>query len=142
MKSYVDTSVLVAYYVPEALSRSADELLRSLRPPQLSDLTVVEFQSAIARKVRHGELKVEDARRVRDAFATHLSRSQYQRLPVERSTFRRAAEWIERLPVALRTLDGLHLALAAEHRVRLVTADRQLAEAAGALDLGCLFLNS
>lgn len=52
----------MAYYVPEALSREVDELFRSLRPPQLSDLTVVEFQSTIARKTRQRELKAEDAR--------------------------------------------------------------------------------
>ncbi len=134
MKSYVDASVLVACYVSEALSRSVDELVRSLRPPQLSDLTVVEFQSAIARKTRLGE-RADNARRVRHAFGAHLDSFQYRRLLLERATFRRAAEWIERLPVALRTLDGLHLALASEHRMRLITADRQLAEAARSLNL-------
>lgn len=76
MKSYVDTNVLVAYSVPEALSRSVDEFLRSLRPPQLSDLTVVEFRSAIARKARLGELGADDARRVRHAFGAHLDQFQ------------------------------------------------------------------
>lgn len=139
MKSYIDTSVLAAYYLPEPLSEAAERLLCSLRPPVLSDLTIVEVQSAIARKIRQRELDPADAARARAIFAAHLEAGHFQLLPIERSVFRLAAEWIQ-LPRPLRSLDSLHLALAGTHELRLVTADRRLAEAATAVHVETLFL--
>ncbi len=43
---YLDTSVLVAYYCPEALSRQVQNLMREEVKPALSSLTEVEFFSA------------------------------------------------------------------------------------------------
>lgn len=40
---YLDTSVIVAYYCPEAFSRQVQDLLREQIKPALSLLTEVEF---------------------------------------------------------------------------------------------------
>jgi hypothetical protein len=47
---YLDTSVIVAYYCPEALSLQVQDLLREHAKPALSLLTEVEFTSAVAKK--------------------------------------------------------------------------------------------
>jgi predicted nucleic acid-binding protein len=49
---YIDTSVLVPFYLPEALSDAVDELLRIEDKPALSQLVEVELFSAVARKLR------------------------------------------------------------------------------------------
>jgi predicted nucleic acid-binding protein len=46
---YIDTSLLVPYYCPEALSQVAERTLRSDSRPTVSDLIEVEFFSALAR---------------------------------------------------------------------------------------------
>ena len=46
---YVDTSLLVPYYCPEALSQRAERTLRADPRPAVSDLVEVEFFSALAR---------------------------------------------------------------------------------------------
>ena len=56
MRVYVDTSVLAAYYRPKPLSLAAERALRNLSSPMISDLTLVEFASAISRKVREKTL--------------------------------------------------------------------------------------
>ena len=47
---YLDTSVLVSYYCPEALSRQAQDILREAAKPCLSFLTEVELTSAVSKK--------------------------------------------------------------------------------------------
>jgi uncharacterized protein len=59
---YIDTSVLVPFYLPEALSDTVDELLRIEDTPALSQLVEVELFSAVARKLRMREISPEEAR--------------------------------------------------------------------------------
>lgn len=59
---YIDTSVLVPFYLPEALSDAVDELLRIEDTPALSQLVEVELFSAVARKLRMREISPEEAR--------------------------------------------------------------------------------
>ena len=53
---YVDTSVLAAYYCTEPLSAAAQTAIREAHEPVISLLVEVEFASAVALKVRTGEL--------------------------------------------------------------------------------------
>ena len=56
---YIDTSALLPYYREEAMSQSIQDLLISLKPPVLiSDLTKVEFVSAISRWMKIGRAHV------------------------------------------------------------------------------------
>ena len=63
MNAYVDTSVLGAYYCPEALSAAAEGALRGLEVPVISGLSGLEFCSLIAKKRRLKELTAQQAQK-------------------------------------------------------------------------------
>lgn len=48
MSLYIDTSLLVAYYAPEAISRQAETILQTASPPVVSDLVETDRQLASA----------------------------------------------------------------------------------------------
>lgn len=128
--AYIDTSVLVAYYCPEPLSEEAEQLIRKVDSPVISQLTNVELCSALAIKVRRQELMEEDAERVLSTFWMHMEEQQYVNLSLNSTHYALAANWIGRFSTPLRTLDALHLALAFSENQRLITADKTLSEAA------------
>ena len=135
MTQYVDTSILAAYYCPEPLSERAEERLRALRPPVLSWLTDVELHSALAKKVRRGELAEGDAEWIQDLYRTHVSRALYDVAAIEHGDFVQARRWMARMDTALRTLDALHLAVAHRRDLELLTADQGLVEAGRAFEV-------
>ena len=130
---YLDTSVVVPFYWPEALSDVVEQLLRSETEPALSQLVSVELFSAVSRRVRMGEISQEQARQIAARFQTHLDSGFYTLLPLEPVYYQLAREWISRFETPLRTLDALHLACASSNDLCLVTADEALAESAEAL---------
>ena len=128
--AYVDTSVLGAYYCPEALSAAAERTLRAIEVPVISTLTEVELASLVARKRRLGELTSRQAMDVLKLFQTHVDEGFYRRLSVGAEHYLRARELIGSLATALHTLDALHLAVALGEDLPLLTADRDLVRAA------------
>lgn len=128
--AYLDTSVLVAYYCPEALSEAAEKMILEDRQPAVSALTEVELVSALARKIRERELSRENANRVLTEFQSHLNQSLFKRIPLERHHYSVAFHWVAQFAVPLRTLDALHLAVAAQNNLELITADHRLVQAA------------
>lgn len=135
MIAYVDTSVLAAYYCPEPLSLVAERTVRSLTSPTISELTLVEFASAISRKVREKTLSRESAGRVIAQFEAHLEDGYYEILSMKARDYRLAKSWLWQLQGTLRTLDALHLAVVEAAGVLIVTADRRLAAEARNLGL-------
>ncbi len=127
--TYVDTSVLAAYYCPEPLSARAQEALQQAGDRAISWLVELELVSAITRKARTRELRRADAQRILAAFQSHLEQGIYTRLALERRHFAKAAEWLSTFAVPLQTLDALHLAVAAMQGCVLLTADAALAKA-------------
>jgi predicted nucleic acid-binding protein len=127
---YIDTSLLVPYYCPEALSSAAERVLRGDPQPAVSDLVEVEFFSALAAKVRARGMAAADARRVGEAFLGHLQDAMFVRIAVERRHYEVARGWLARFTTPLRALDALHLAMADAEGLRLVTADRDLSRSA------------
>lgn len=126
---YLDTSVLVALYIPEALSASAAAAVGDTALA-ISALTEVEFASAVARRMRERTITAADGALVLRTFDFHLAERRYRRLPVVAETFVEAVKLLRSGAAPLATLDALHLAVAAAHREPLFTADRQLARAA------------
>ncbi len=61
---YIDTSVLVAYYCPEAMSNQVENILVNTDRPAISQLTEVELASALARKIRERTLAREDGNEI------------------------------------------------------------------------------
>jgi hypothetical protein len=123
---YVDTSVLVAYYCPESISETAEKLILSSKRPCISSLTEVEFASALCRKVRENNLSPDDGNKIFNHFQSHLEQSFYRLTAVEDRHYQTAKTWIGQFSTSLKTLDALHLAVAAEGHLTLLTADKYL----------------
>jgi predicted nucleic acid-binding protein len=118
----VDASVAVKWFLPETLSVEARSLLRGDYDLQAPDLLWAELGNTLWKRFRRGELDEETAKSALHDFG---------RFPVRPA---RAHRWTEAaLDLAIRhgvtVYDGLYLAVAAGHRLRLVTADRRLYEA-------------
>jgi predicted nucleic acid-binding protein len=137
---YLDTSVIVAYYCPEALSLQVQDLLREHAKPALSFLTKVEFTSAVAKKVRMNELGSVDGNRILAKFTSHVDAGLFRIIPVENHHWQLARGWIGLFTTPLRTLDALHLAIASSEELQLVTSDKSFFQAAGMLDLNVRLL--
>ena len=127
---YADTSILAAYYCPELLSEAAQQALGSDPDRAVSDLSELELLSAVARKVRQREMRRDDGERIRVLFLSHLQARYYAQLRVVRSHYQLAQDWVFRSEVPLRSLDALHLAVAALENRTLLTADVAQARAA------------
>ena len=127
---YLDTSVLAAYYCPEPLSEKVENFLLSSKNVFISDLTEVELTSAVSRKVREKELTASDANKILNQFQYHIDHQLYHYLSIDSSHYQHARKWIASFNAPLRTLDAIHLALAATNNIELVTSDKQLAQSA------------
>lgn len=125
--TYVDTSVLAAYYCPEPLSESAQRALAEESERAISALVELELVSAFARKLRSREMRRADAHRLLATFQSHLEQGVYTRLAMDAKHFAKAREWLSTFEVPLRTLDALHVAVASMQDCPLLTADIALA---------------
>lgn len=125
--TYIDTSVLVAYYCPESLSAKAEKAILTSKVPTVSVLTEVELCSAVAKKVRSGDLLHMDGAKILALFRTHMKDRRFGSLALDTEHYRIASDWLGQLRWSLRTLDALHLALAASRQATLLTADIDMA---------------
>lgn len=128
--SYLDTSVLTAYYCPEAHSAKIQRMLSTMKNPTISPLVEIELHCAVARKVRAGEMGPAVARRIFAEFRTHLAEPRFNFVPIQMAEYSLACQWFEGLSSPLRALDALHLAAAFTNDLVLVTADKVLAKSA------------
>lgn len=126
---YLDTSVLVAYYLPEALSGKIQKLLTRQSGAAISPLVETELLSALSRKVRTGELSESDARRVAALFDVHICDAVFEMVHIHPREYRLARDWLATFSTPLRPLDALHLAAAFSNDLELVTADEAMASA-------------
>ena len=103
----------------------------------VSDLTVTEIVSAVARRLRQGSIARETARRLRHAILGRLDEGGYHRVELARDVHRRAEHYLlSPRAISLRAADALHLALATSARAAsLATFDGRLAAAARAAGL-------
>ncbi len=138
--AYLDTSVLVAYYCPEPLSGAAQRAIARLEGPSISPLVEVEFCSAVSLKVRTGELDRATAAQIVALCERHVTDGFYGLVPIAAGEYAQARAWLGQFATALRALDALHLAAAFNHDLPLLTADKMLAQAAGALGVGCTLI--
>lgn len=141
MEAYVDTCVVAAYYWPEPLSRHAQEALRKCAMPAVSPLVEVELCSAMALKVRRGDVDAKTAGIVTSTFRGHLREGLFRIVPLESRQYEMAREWLCRLSTPLRSLDSLHLAAAFTNKLTLLTADKALAQSARHLGVPCKFIS-
>jgi len=135
--SYVDTSVLVAYYCRERLSEAAQKALGGIAEPTISSLVEVEFHSAIAMKVRTRDLDISAASQIISQFRLHAADGLYRLVTIGPRQYALAQDWISRFTTPLRTQDALHLAVAFSNALPLITADKGLAQSAESLGVKC-----
>lgn len=135
MNTYIDTSVLTAYYCPEPISDAVQKLLTSIKGPAISWLTEVELLSALSRKIREKTLGTQDAERIACLFREHVETGYFTVFPLEAVDYEHAAQRIGRFSNALRAFDALHLAVVEREALTLATADRTMASEAGRMGL-------
>lgn len=126
---YVDTSVLVAALVNETHTDAAQRWLsgQPVGSLHISDWVASEFSAALAMKLRGGQLTSVQRNEVLGFFTQLVARS-FRVLTVSRADFHDAARFADRAETGLRAGDALHLAIAANAGLTLVTLDRRLAE--------------
>ena len=132
---YLDTSVLVAYYLPETLSDLVQQRLHQASAVVVSELAQTEFASALALRYRRGDLSLTDAQQVEMLFSSHLSADLYRTLHLNSAVFQQAYAFVSRFDLPIKAPDALHLAAAKLEEVPLVTADRQMARNAEMLQI-------
>jgi len=133
-RAYFDTSLVAPLYRAEALTTSAEALHQQYRPV-ISLLTEVELASTLARWVRMNELTEDQAASVDKTFAEDLRLKVFERAELRDREYWQARTWLQQRSTSLRTLDALHLAIAAENGWPMVTADQQLHNAARSLNV-------
>jgi predicted nucleic acid-binding protein len=127
---YVDTSLLLAVYVPEARSEEANRFLESVSPVVISDLTVAEIHVGLARKVKLGILTESQLEAAGASFESHMQEGFLQRVALQPSHSEEAGRLASSSTLMLRTLDALHIAVAAGLGAPVATFDGRLADAA------------
>lgn len=133
---YLDTSALLPYYRQEAHSLAVQRLLlRGERPVLISDLTRLEFASALSRWVRKHEVEERHAQRLGRAFDDDIKANRYTLCRNTLEHVELARQWLLARTTSLRTLDALHLACAATEEAILVTLDDALRAAATGLGI-------
>ncbi len=137
---YLDTSIIAPLYWVEALSDTVEELVLNETELGLSQLVEVEFVSALSRRVRMREISQDDATGIVERFQTDIDSGFYTRITLETIHYHLAREWISRFTTPLRTLDALHLAIASQNNIRLLTADEALAASAQFLGVNIILL--
>jgi hypothetical protein len=133
---YLDTGALLALYVAEAATaRVRARVLRLVAGEgAISAWTTLEFASAIAGRVRAGDVTDRDGREAVQALR-HLADASFVQLTPIQSDFEAAQMLVEQFRSGLRAGDGLHLAIAHRVSARVFTLDRVMEKAARALGL-------
>ncbi|CAN7668725.1 type II toxin-antitoxin system VapC family toxin [Rhizobium sp. LjRoot254] len=134
MKFYFDTSIFVPLTVLELKTKAVQQWFSECEPMEIviSDWTIVEFHSALALKLRTGQIDAGLRAGAQELFARYTSES-FQIIEVTRADFGRAATLANKEALKLRAGDALHLAIAERQEFQVCTLDKHLFEAAFAV---------
>ncbi len=142
---YWDTSCLIKLYIEEPDSAYWEEAIRRVRSPCVSSaLLESEMGYAFLQKELRGEIKQGAANTLMDRFRRHTASGVLDLYPISTDILRLSVEIARQCyratpPIALRTLDGIHLATAARLRCTAVaTADQRMRSALPRINLTAL----
>ena len=135
--SYIDTSALAKWYLPEFGSEAFSKWIQSQDDTCISSLTITEFRCLLARRRRMELLSALEVQQLFAKFKQDIEDAHLIHYPVENRHIINASLMIESLPsVPLRTLDALHLTIANDIPVEIIaTADKIMGQAAQFLDV-------
>jgi uncharacterized protein len=128
---YYDTSVILSLYLEHRITEKAVMEVEKDQPyVVISDWTIVEVKSALAKEIRMKQLPKVQAETTWQHFYQDVVRGRYTLLHLSQPVMIKAHDCIE-LGGTLRAGDSLHIAIAWEHgRLSIVTADAEQAKAA------------
>ena len=137
MRLFVDTSALVKLYYPEPGSQRVEEKILKYRYILISELSVVEFASALMKKKRQGEINEEDRALIWESFQRDLGANNVTVISLESEEYVVASKLIsDHGGRGLRTLDSLQLAAATKiEHVDILTEGAVLSEIAAEMEL-------
>ena len=128
---YLDTSLLVTALTAEPDTTRVQAWLAKREAGALciSDWAVSEFSSALALRLRRGELNAEERARVLSNWRV-TQQDNLVVIPVPQPAYDLAARLCDRHELGLRAGDALHLAVASLGGHSLATLDARMAKAA------------
>ncbi len=132
-RTYVDATVLAAYYAPHSASAEVQKALQDSPGPAVSLLTEVELAAALGHLGKKDDGDPGKGRRLLRLFRRHRELGVFTTLPLGPTHHALAAEWLLAPPVPLSLSGALHLAVAVEGDLSLMTLDPSLQEAARAV---------
>jgi len=128
---YLDSSAFAKLYLPEPESVSLDRFLVGRRDLVISDLSITEVISAVARSKREGTLDSRQVDRIYEAVLADARSGSFRRLDISPAIHRAAERILLASQSNLRTLDAIHIALAVSSGVKyLITFDPRMSQAA------------
>jgi predicted nucleic acid-binding protein len=140
---YVDSGVLLKLYLPEPESEAAQQTVATAVDLTCSELLLAEFQSALSRKHREGQIDTYAAVESMAALRRHIEQGAIGLVKLDSATIEAAVKLLAKMPTAipLRTLDAIHLAVCLENKLfPLLTTDAVMSNAARHLDIPLLAL--
>ena len=138
-RAYLDTSALAKWYLNESGSEAFVAYLQGLDVAVISSLTRTEMRSLLARRRRMGELDHALESVLFAALLDDIAEGSLSLVRVDDTRFDDAVNLLSRYPEhPLRTLDALHLAIAIENALPIITADKALARSAKKLGIECV----
>ena len=137
MNIYFDTSALAKWYLREAQSDEVEAYIRANGPVAISDLTVVEMRSLLARHRREKSIDIGLEAQIFATFQEDIRQGFLACHPFPSGLALATTNLLTLLQdIPLRTLDALHLAIAAEIQAdTIATADHVMVRGARALDI-------
>jgi predicted nucleic acid-binding protein len=132
---YFDTSALAKWYLKEARSDDVEKYIQGHGPVDISDLTVVEMRTLLARRRRERNIDPKTEIKIYATFEEDIRQKFLICHPLPAGLAAGAVNLLSVLSdLQLRTLDALHLTIAKEIQAEVVaTADRMMAIGAEAM---------
>jgi predicted nucleic acid-binding protein len=126
---FADTSALFKFYYPEDGSEKVEASLLKADRVYLSQIAVIEFSSALMKKVRTRSLDTDSQVLIWNTFVDDLETGQMELIPLDDRHYQKATDIIRSYGQKkdIRTLDSLQLVAALDvHDAKFLSADKHL----------------